>query len=387
MLKLFWNPAPQGGVPADPAWQNAADSLVADQAANPKLQSVVRAAPLPPAGPALAARLDAWLAQRSHAAPVTIMAHGFDYNPMSAPAPGGDDPFSSIYGLPGPALPAPLSLLPLVGECDEQGANRADVAIAFAWLSEGTMAAFSEACWNNDYELAALDLAPLAAKALAVVLGHFGARAVPVHILAHSLGTRLVGQAVAKLRADGRASSIERVILLGGAEYCVDAAAAFADCPFDVINLASGQDKVLPLGQMACDPVRGNNTPAACVIGFNGLGNNARWIDLQLDADGVVAWCAAGRAPAGRAYTVQAAAQDDVHPEAWLNHWAYYTNQGNRALVRDLVQHPAMTVAALTAAGVPNGMASVMYGRFNGLAIPPTPATCAGRRTSGVVIA
>ncbi len=386
MLKLFWNPAPQGGVPADPAWQNAADSLVADRAAGPALQGFVRgAAALPPVAPALATRLDAWLALRSHTAPLTIMLHGFDYNPRLTAKPGNDDPFSSIYGLPGPAIPAPLSLLPLVGECDEHGAHPADVAIAFAWLSTGSMAALSQACWNNDYQLAALDLTPLAAKALAAVLAHLGARAVPVHILAHSLGTRLAAQAIGLLRAAGPASSIERVVLLGGAEFCVDAFAAFADCPFDVINLANRHDGVLPFGEMACHPVRGNATPAACVIGLNGLGQNDRWIDLQLDAAGVVDWFAAGHAPTGRPYTVQAVAQDDVHPEAWLNHWAYYTNPGNRVLVRDLVQNAAMTVAKLTAKAAPNHVASPMYGHFKDVAIPVTPRTCAERRPDPVV--
>jgi hypothetical protein len=383
VLKLFWTPAPQGGVPADPAWQNAADSLVADQETNPKLQSIVRAGPLPPIDPALAARLDSWLAHRSHIAPVTLMAHGFDYDPAVSAASG--DPFDTIYGLPGPTIPAELSLLPLVGECDEQGQHRADVAIGFAWLSEGTMSALSSACWNNDYQLAALDLTPLAAKAFAMVLGHFAARAVPVHILAHSLGTRLVSQAIGLLRTAGHALLVERVILLGGAEFCVDAAAAFAACPFDVINLANRHDRVLPFGEMACHPVRPNGTASACVIGLEGLGANRRWIDLQLDAPGVVAWFAAGHAPTGTAYALQAEAQDGVHPLAPLNHWAYYTNPGNRVLVRDLVQSPAMTAAALHAASVPDGVASVIYGQFDHQPIPPTPPSCAERRPDPVI--
>ena len=387
MLKLFWATAPQGGVPADAAWQAAADWLTSDKSSNPPLQSFTRGATtLPLIESALAARLDAWLAYRSQAAPLTIMLHGFDYKPGLAVAAGNDDPFSSIYSVPGHGIPAELSIVPLVGECDDQGGTLEDVAIAFAWLSEGTMSNYSAACWNNDYPFAALDLAPLAAKALATVLGHMAARAVPIRILAHSLGTRLATLAIGMLKAQGVTPSIERVILLGGAEFCVDAAATYAGCGFDVINMGSDKDTVLLGGEMACAPTRQNGSTEAFVIGRNGLGQNSRWIDVQLDAPTVAPWFTSGAAPTGVAYQVNALAETNVHPHASLNHWAYYTNAGNRRLVHDLVQHPSMTAAALQAAGVYDKFDVLMWGRFQGRPIPATPTTCAERRPDSPIV-
>ena len=271
--------------------------------------------------------------------------------------------------------------MPLAGECDELGGNRHDVAIAFAWLSSGTLNDYSTACWSNAYQFAVLDLAPLCASALATVLAHLAGTGTKIRILAHSLGTRVTTQAIGLLQQAGHQTSIDRAIFLGGAEFCVDAAAVFAGCSFDVINVGSRADAVLHLGaEQGCHPVRPNNSLSACVIGREGLGANPRWLDLQLDSAAVVTWFASGAAPTGQRYALDARAEDEVHPHATLNHGAYYTNVGNRLLVRDLVQDPRMTVAGLTAAGVPNGFASIVYGQLNNQPVPPTPLTCAERR-------
>jgi hypothetical protein len=58
-----------------------------------------------------------------------------------------------------------------------------------------------------------------------------------------------------------------------------------------------------------------------------------------------VAWYAAANAPDGIPYSVDAAAEEGSHPSAGMDHWACYTNDGNRALLRDLLASDVMTGA------------------------------------------
>jgi hypothetical protein len=383
MLKLFWKPGP-ACVPAEPAGQALTDTLsMDDETAGPR-QTIRRAdAGFPALAPDLAARLDGWLAQRADpGGPAFVLVHGFQYDPRDPPT-SADSPFGSIYGVPAPGNPGGpdphLSVLPLVGECDDAGGNQSDVAIAFAWASEGSLTDDAEAGWDNDYKYAALDLSPAAAKALAAVLAHLATRRVAVRLLAHSLGTRTTSQAIGLLAAAARLSPLERAVLLGGAEFSVDVAANFAGCAFDVVNVGSRQDTVLVLGEQMCHPVRPNATWSSFVIGRNGLGGNERWIDLQLDSPPLANWFAGGNAPTGTRYALAGVALTDVHPLGFLNHWAYYTNAGNRVLVRDLMTAGRMNGVALAAAGVPNGFDCPEYDGFIGQAVRPTPTTRDGR--------
>ncbi len=244
-----------------------------------------------------------------------------------------------------------------------------------------TSAATTNAGWNNLYQYAVFDLAPQAARALASVLVYLGSKPITLRVLAHSLGTRTFSQALRLIRARMPAN-LDRVVLLDGAEFCVDAAANFAACPFDVFNVSSRIDTVLRLGAtQLCHPMRENGSLSACVIGYDGLGGgNDRWLDLQFDSQALMDWCAAGNAPDGIPYSVDAAAEEESHPTAGLDHWACYTNDGNRALVRDLLASDVMTGAQLKAHGVPLGNSSPAFGRFNGVAIPTTPQSTVERQ-------
>jgi hypothetical protein len=380
MLKLFWNAGP-ACTPDEPTGQLLVDTLVVGDRAATARQAFGRATPgFPPLAISVAGPLEAWLARRAQPdGPVYLLLHGFQYAP-NVPDSSLSSPFGTIYGYPGAGGPDPhLTLLPLVGECDETGGNRQDVAIGFAWTSQGSIADDGNAGWDNDYKYAALDLAPACAKALASLLAHLAMRKVAVRLLAHSLGTRAASQAIGLLKAAGQPSSLERAVLLGAAEFAVDAAANFAGCDFDVVNIGSRKDSVLVLGEDACHPVRVNNSWASFVLGRNGLGGNARWHDLQLDRADVVDWFAAGRAPSGVAYRLDAQAESDVHSFGAWNHWAYYTNDGNRALVRDLMTRPDMRAHDLAAA--PDGFDCPEYGKFDGQEVPPTPQTRDGRET------
>lgn len=387
MLRLEWT-AIAAGAPDDAAYQAAADPLGLEGGA--VLQDFPRNAPnLPPPSAQLADSIAAWLAGRTDpTSPVIVMVHGYQYDPSNHLGGGADDPYRLVYGVPGSTtaagqpLDAHLSWLPLVGECDDTGANQADTAVAFGWLSEGSLGDFSSACWDNDYKYAALDLAPLASRALANVLAALAAHGAAIRILAHSLGTRVVSQAIGLLPG---VAGLDRIVFMGGAEFCVDAAASFAGSSFDVINLASRVDTVLSLGaEQGCHPVRANGSTAAAVIGREGLGIGPRWLDLQLDSDRLRAWFAAGQAPNGVAYAIDAAAENTAHPMASMNHWAYYTNDGNRRLVRDLLGAPGLSVAAFADARVPSGGT---YGTFAGAPVPATPQECAARRAMVVASA
>jgi hypothetical protein len=369
MLKLKYNPAVAG---APNQYGTLVDRLEAGDDSLLQEFPKAQAGFIPPEA-ALSNAISTWLARRgARPEPVIVMVHGYLFNPNDSLDTDQNSPFSSVYGVP-PATNYHLSWLPLVGECDQMGGDKAENAIAFAYKSVAGFAEFAGAGWNFSYQHAVFDLAPLAARALAAILAALAAQTPLVRILAHSLGTRTVGQAIRLLRARMPAN-LERLVLLDGAEFCVDAAANFAGCAFDVFNIVNRTDTVLRLGgDELCAPIRPNNSLSARVIGFDGLGNNARWLDLQLDNPALVRWFAQGNAPDGKPYAIDALAREESHPFAGLDHWSCYTNDGNRALVRDLLFSDVMTVAQMQAHRVPDGTDAPARGHFNDQPIPPTP--------------
>ena len=378
MLSLIYRPTAAG---APREYGNAEDQLLTAEAA--PLQDFPKAQPgFAPPDARLVAAIGNWLPTRARPAdPVIVMVHGYLYDPSKTAVTGGNSPFSTVYALP-PVANLQLSWLPLVGECDANGANPTENAIAFAYTSQSPAGEFALAGWDNEYQYAVFDQSPLAARALASILAALGAhRNITVRILAHSLGTRTTSQAIGLLRADMPAN-LDRVVLLDGAEFSIDAAANFAGCDFDVINIVNGTDLVLRLGaEKMCHPVRRSGAPEACVIGYDGLGGNNRWIDLRLDDPELVTWCAASHAPDGMPYALQALAQeDDPHPTAGLDHWSCYTNPGNRPFVRELLFSDVMSVAQLRARGAKDGSGSPMYGRFAGIQIPLVPPARVARQ-------
>jgi hypothetical protein len=109
------------------------------------------------------------------------------------------------------------------------------------------------------------------------------------------------------------------------------------------------------------------------------LGGNPRWMDLALDNETLGTWLLDSKAPSGTQYRINPQHEEDSHPTPFLEHWSCYTNDGNRALIRDLLLNDAMTVQAFRANGAPDGVDSFMYGKFNGETVPVVPQTFAGR--------
>jgi hypothetical protein len=311
-------------------------------------------------------------------AAVKLMLHGYDYDPRHA----GDmtyDPFTLVYGMPGnQGLNGRLSWLPLVAECDAQGGRPQETAIAFGWVSTGSVAEYAHAGWSESYEYACVDLARLAAAAVAAVLNVLGNQGVSVDVLAHSLGTRLFCQA---LRQNGaRDTMLNNVILLDGAEFAVDAAATFAGRQFNVINVTNEVDAVLALGgEQLGDPSRVPGSVPSSNIGRFGIGEingwtgiatyPPNWVDISLDRRDVQAWF-----KANGGYTLTATDSDGVHaPDGNLNHWACYTEPGNRVWLTDLIWKPGMNGGVMAnTGGLPKGVLGDPQPVFAGVPIPNT---------------
>jgi hypothetical protein len=385
MLKVVWIPA-VAAAPDASAYRQAVDTLTAsyhDDSATAHFPRVPDAAP---SGIDDFRRVvEIWLAARSvPTAPAKLMVHGFDFDPRH----NGDpqyDPFTGVYGYPVGDGPDPrLSWLPLVEEYDPATRRLQETAIAFAWVSTGSMAEYATAGWGESYEYACIDLVGLAATALAGLLDVLATAHVSVDVLAHSLGTRLFTQAV-RLRAND--APLNNVILLDGAEFSVDAAAVFKGRGFSVVNVTNEVDAVLAAGgEQLGDPSRVPGTIASCCVGRFGLGTaeswNAtggyprNWADIALDRRDVQAWF-----KANGGYTLTPTSSDNVHPMAHMNHWACYTEPGNRAWVTDLLWKPAMNGAVFAAEpSLPKGVLGPTQPVFAGVGIPTTtPMTLAAR--------
>jgi hypothetical protein len=382
MLRLVWTPG-AAAAPDRNTYRRAIDTLSArfgDTEATvgfPRDPAAAR-----PALDELVVVIRQWLAARSVPnSAVKLMLHGFDYDPRRV-GDSDSDPFMLVYGYPSERGPdARLSWLPLVEECDDRGAHHQETAIAFAWVSTGSRAEYATAGWSESYEYACVDLAHLAATAVAALLGILATEGVRVDVLAHSLGTRLFTLAVA---AHGSGDApLNNVILLDGAEFSVDAAATFAGRAFSVVNVTNEVDAVLVSGaEQLGDPSRLPGTIESCSLGRYGLGTPQswegravyppNWVDIALDRRDVQAWF-----KANGGYALTPTASDGVHSQGHLNHWACYTENGNRIWLKDLLWKPGRNGATLAnTPGLPKGVLRASQPVFAGVGIPAkTPMT------------
>ena len=347
--------------------------------------------PFPNLNDGLLVALEEWVQTRSRPnRPVILMVHGYLFDP-TLDSTAGDNPFHSVFACP-PEVHEQLSWLPLIGGCDAV-TGPPENAIAFAYTTRSSPYEFSMAGWSNSYQYAVFDQAPLAARALASVLFHLGQIGVPVRILAHSLGTRTVSQAIGIMGVYAP-RCVQRIVFLDGAEFSVDAIANLSPHPIEVVNVLSRADLVLELGASSfCHPIRVKGTLEACVVGYDGLGPlSEHWVDLQLDRHQVREWALSGAAPTGRQYRLTHQVRGfDPHPHATMGHWCCYTDLGNRELVRDLLLEDSMTVPNLVLSGAPDGSTAPAYGHYGATTgPPPTPQTRLARWAAlqgGVVVA
>ena len=113
-------------------------------------------------------------------------------------------------------------------------------------------------------------------------------------------------------------------------------------------NIVSRENAVLDVFAENFGP-RGLFSSNSQVIGHNGLEARKpteRWIDLQIDGDGLMEWLA----------------EHDLHisgdnPEEWWDHWYYYTYRGNMDFYRYILrERPTWTIAECRQGNCPEGV-------------------------------
>ena len=288
------------------------------------------------------------------AAPVTVMVHGFLYDPRDAVTGDPkqtDNPHGRNFHFKQHDELEEIRHH-TTGWPRQLGFRRADkgkdgVAIAFGWYSQPGFAT-SLLSHHQNYYARAYDLGRQASWPLLRVLQSLTdleeLHSQPIDIFCHSLGSVLVIGALT-IAAENKLpllSRIGRVILLGGSEYTDDARKMYTSLmryarrqqwPEDegpqFYNIVSRENAVLDVFAENFGP-RGLFSSSSQVIGHNGLEARKpteRWIDLQIDGEALKEWLA----------------EHDLHvsgdnPEEWWDHWYYYTHLGNMAFYRRLLR-------------------------------------------------
>lgn len=313
----------------------------------------------------LARSIERAAAELPAAAPVVIMVHGFLFDPkqvIGAEPKDTDNPHGRLYhftdGDESEEQRHHTASWPLgLGFAAEDASGRGGLAIAFGWQSQPGLASSLIQHFQNFYAraydkggLAAWILANLIRGVTALLPGH------PIDLVCHSLGAHVVVRAIALAAdrgLDGVVERLGRVILLGGAEYVVEAQLmqrrlarlGLAGGPV-FYNIVSRENDVLDiLGENFGPRTFGNSQ----VIGHNGLDIEqpaANWMDLQIDSARLQGWMAA------KGFTISGDRPDNV----W-DHWYYYTFRGNMAVYREILRNrEAWRLTALRNAQIPEGV-------------------------------
>jgi hypothetical protein len=318
-------------------------------------------------------------------APVTILVHGFLFDPdkgVATDPAASDNPHSRVYHFT--KLPFedarrehtaswPLGLG--YTAADQDGAE--GVILAYGWLSQpGFATSLLERFQNfyaRAYDYGEMSAWPLLRTLLVMQdLEPFATRlpAKRFDIFVHSLGTHLVTRMIAEIaKAANPANRDEympairsaarrlldrlgRVIFLGGSEYIVEAQLMYSRLEAlgymksanptqpdgdpagpTFYNIACRENDVLDLLAENFGPRTFGNSQ---VIGHNGLSarpKSARWIDLQIDSGALKDWMRA----APRNHDISG---DD--PKNVWDHWYYYSWPGNMRFYADVLRNRAL---------------------------------------------
>ena len=279
----------------------------------------------PRLSPALRAALDGV----PEGAPVAVLIHGFKFRPGDP----GRDPGARLYGDGrGPGWAAGLGFS---AEGREDG-----LCLGFAWDAAARHLPSYARAGCNGFAVAYARAGAAGARLGELIAAMAAARpGLRVDLFAHSLGARV---ALGALAAPGA----RRALLLGAAEDSEEAAARMAACPpgREAVHVAARHNDLFDLMFEAAAPRREGGRRARA-LGREGLPGRADWIDLQLDAPALGAWLAGRGLPLG--------------PAPAVCHWSFYARPGAMALHREMLREPeAWSVAALRAAGVPEGLAA-----------------------------
>lgn len=252
--------------------------------------------------------------------PVIIMTHGYKF----APGHGDDCPHEHILSLsPRPHLRKRISWPRALGFGTDQPGE--GIGIAFGWSGRGTI-------WQA-YRRAAeasLCLASLIRDIRDLAPGR------PVHLMAHSLGARVILSALPGLPQ----GSVGRVILLCGAEYrahAVQCLNAGAGRTADVFNIISRENDLFDflVERLISAPLAGDRCIGA------GLPDQPRVVTLQIDHAGTLA-------------ALARAGFDIPMPTGWICHWSSYLRPGMFDLYHALLRQPGSLPLAQLRSALPD---------------------------------
>lgn len=255
-------------------------------------------------------------AARTGAGPIIVMVHGYKF----VPGHPGRCPHGHILSLEErgdcwKALSWPRALGFGGGGPDE------GLGVALGWNARGTI-------WRA-YDRAA---EAGAALAQAIEVLHTAAPHRPIHALAHSLGARVVLQALARLPE----RAVNRAILLAGAEFASRAEAALATPAgraAEIVNVTSRENDLF---DFLLERLIGPPRPGDVTLG-HGLGERPGALTLQLDDPATLSVLRA------RGFPVAA-------PARRVCHWSAYLRPGVFDLYRALLRRPEnLPLAALRA--------------------------------------
>lgn len=274
----------------------------------------------------LVAGLGAKLARLPRSAPVTILIHGYKFDPASPER----DPHRSLFAFD-PAPCRKIRSWPCgLGFADDRGET--GLAIGFGWPAAAghlaSLATTRRTGFAKVYDRAGDYGAPLA-ELIALINRLDPGRT--IDILAHSLGARVALSALPHLT-----QAMGRIVLLGAAEFdarvhdALDAVRAPA--PPRIYNVTARCNDIYDAMFETFAPRRSWSDRA---IGL-GLGANLPfWLDMQVDRADVTAWIN----ERGIALTVA---------DARFCHWSFYTRTGAFELYRAILRRrPGWDVASL----------------------------------------
>lgn len=300
--------------------------------------------------------------------PVVMMAHGFLFDPRDATSPDpkdSDNPHSRVYhyvlGDEADEVRRHTSGWPVgLGFSADDATGKDGAVIAFGWHSRPGFAASLIHDGQNFYARA-YENAELAAWNFLTVV-HVADRVLPpgkkIDLFCHSLGSRIVIRMIALAAKHERFDLIDRIdraIILGGAEYVVEARLMLQRLTdlglqnsIQFFNFVSRENDVLDkLGENFGPSTFGN----ANVIGHNGLdvedpkSLGPYWLDLQIDGRDLQQWMLATH---GLKVTGD-------NPSAVWDHWYYYTDRNNMALYRAILRdRNTWDIPKLRQAGIPD---------------------------------
>lgn len=236
--------------------------------------------------------------------PVIVMVHGYKYAPYHPAA----CPHDKILGMK-TRRDCRSSLSWPRGLGFGSGVSREGLGIAFGWPARGTI-------WQ------AYRQARIAGQALAelITLIHQTAPDRKVHVLAHSFGARVLLSALPQIPA----GSLDRVILLSGAEFGSNAASALnspAGETIEIINVTSRENDVFDfmLERLVSAPHRGDRTLSQHMPAHRNT------LTLQMDNPGTLR-------------TLQHCGFKIAPPVGRICHWSSYMRPGVFSLYRALLR-------------------------------------------------